>query len=82
MPACIPTSMIIAGSRRSKNRSSPPSGHGKLLWHTLGAKTIELIHERIHVEAVRDDLDILIMDADVLAELSQAGSKRLRATVR
>jgi type I restriction enzyme, R subunit len=23
----------------------PPSGNGKLLWHMLGAKTIELIHE-------------------------------------
>ena len=47
----------------------PPSGHGKLLWHALGAKTIELIHENIHVEAVRDDLDTLVMDADVLAEI-------------
>ncbi len=47
----------------------PPSGHGKLLWHALGAKTIELIHQNIHVEAVRDDLDTLIMDANVLSEL-------------
>jgi type I restriction enzyme R subunit len=47
----------------------PPSGHGKLLWHALGAKTIELIHENIHVEMVRDDLDSLVMNADVLAEL-------------
>jgi type I restriction enzyme R subunit len=47
----------------------PPSGHGKLLWHGLGAKTIELIHENVHVEAVRDDLETLVMDADVLAEL-------------
>lgn len=47
----------------------PPSGQGKLLWHALGAKTIELIHENIHVEAVRDDLDTLVMDADVLAEI-------------
>lgn len=47
----------------------PPSGHGKLLWHGLGAKTIELSHENVHVEAVRDDLETLVMDADVLAEL-------------
>jgi len=47
----------------------PPSGQGKLLWHALGAKTIELIHENIHVEAVRDDLDTLVMDADVLADV-------------
>jgi len=49
----------------------PPSGNGKLLWHALGAKTIELIHENIHVTALRDDLDTLVMDADVLDELFQ-----------
>lgn len=47
----------------------PPSGSGKLLWHALGAKTLELIHENVHVERVRDDLDTLIMDADFLDEL-------------
>ncbi len=47
----------------------PPSGSGKLLWHALGAKTLELIHENVHVERVRDDLDTLIMDADFIAEL-------------
>jgi type I restriction enzyme R subunit len=44
----------------------PPNGEGKLLWHALGAKTVELIHENIHVEVVRDDLETLVMDADVL----------------
>ena len=34
----------------------PSSGHGKLIWHSLGAKTIELIHQNVHVDAVRDDL--------------------------
>jgi len=47
----------------------PPSGRGKLLWHALGAKTLELIHQNIHVDAIRDDLDTLVMDADVLEEL-------------
>ncbi|AWX94013.1 hypothetical protein DPM13_16505 [Paracoccus mutanolyticus] len=27
----------------------PSSGTGRLLWHRLGAKTIELIHENVHV---------------------------------
>ena len=49
----------------------PPSGNGRLLWHSLGAKTLELIHEHVHVEAVRDDLATLVMDADVLADLLQ-----------
>jgi len=47
----------------------PPSGNGKLLWHALGAKTVDLIHSHVTVQAVRDDLETLVMDADVIAEL-------------
>lgn len=44
----------------------PTSGAGALLWHSLGAKTIELIHQNVHVSAVRDDLDEIILDAELL----------------
>ena len=44
----------------------PSTGTGRLLWHRLGAKTIDLIHENVHVDAVRDDLDTLVLDADLL----------------
>lgn len=44
----------------------PSTGTGRLLWHRLGAKTIELIHANVHVESVRDDLDTLVLDADLL----------------
>lgn len=44
----------------------PSSGHGKLIWHSLGAKTIDLIHQNVHVDAIRDDLDTLVLDADLL----------------
>lgn len=44
----------------------PSTGTGRLLWHRLGAKTIELIHENVHVDAVRDDLETLVMDAELL----------------
>jgi len=44
----------------------PSSGSGRLLWHALGAKTIELIHQHIHVDAIRDDLETLVLDADLL----------------
>jgi len=44
----------------------PASTTGKLLWHRLGAKTIELIHDNVHVDAVRDDLDTLVVDAELL----------------
>lgn len=47
----------------------PTSGHGKLLWHALGAKTLELIHENVSVLGIDDDLDTLVMDAEFLAEL-------------
>ena len=44
----------------------PTSGTGKLVWHALGAKTIELIHQNVHVDAVRDDLETLVLDAELL----------------
>ena len=44
----------------------PVSNIGQLLWHRLGAKTIELIHENVHVDAVHDDLEKLVVDADLL----------------
>jgi type I restriction enzyme R subunit len=47
----------------------PPSGNGKLLWHSLGAKTVELINANVHVESVRDDVETLVMDAQVLEEI-------------
>ena len=43
----------------------PSTGTGKLLWHTLGAKTINFIHRHVHVKAVRDDLERLVLDAAV-----------------
>lgn len=57
----------------------PSSGHGKLIWHSLGAKTIELIHQNVHVDAVRDDLDTLVLDADLLdAVLSNPDPKKTK----
>jgi type I restriction enzyme, R subunit len=47
----------------------PASGNGKLLWHALGAKTLDLVHRNVHVEEVRDDLDTLVMDADTLEKI-------------
>jgi type I restriction enzyme, R subunit len=58
-----------------------PSGNGKLLWHRLGAKTIELINENVHVEAVRDDIEALVLDADVLESIlkrRQPGAKKAK----
>ena len=54
----------------------PPSGSGKLLWHSLGAKTIELIHQSIHVEAVQDNLDTLVVDEKLLKEMIDSQDPR------
>jgi type I restriction enzyme, R subunit len=47
----------------------PPSGNGKLLWHALGAKTVELINQNVHLESVRDDIETLVLDTQVLEEI-------------
>ncbi|MFH1964424.1 MAG: type I restriction endonuclease subunit R, partial [Acidobacteriota bacterium] len=57
----------------------PPSGNGKLLWHSLGAKTIGLVHENVHLETVRDDLDTLVMDAEVLEGLLDSKDPKKKA---
>ena len=57
----------------------PVSGNGKLLWHRLGAKTVELINENVHVEAVRDDIDALVLDAEVLDSILKGANPRKKA---
>jgi type I restriction enzyme R subunit len=54
----------------------PSNGTGKLVWHALGAKTLELIHANVHVDAVRDDLETLVLDADLLDAVLGGDSKR------
>ncbi|RLC85400.1 MAG: type I restriction endonuclease subunit R [Chloroflexi bacterium] len=44
----------------------PTTGAGQLIWHALGAKTVELIHQHVHVQAVHDDLDEIVLDAELL----------------
>ena len=57
----------------------PTSGTGKLIWHALGQKTIELIHQNVHVDAVRDDLDTLIVDAELLEAIMGSPDPTQRA---
>ena len=52
----------------------PTTGAGALLWHSLGAKTIDLIHRNVHVEAVRDDLDEIVLDADLIEAILDTSS--------
>jgi type I restriction enzyme R subunit len=57
----------------------PTTGTGKLIWHTLGAKTIELIHQNVHVEAIHDDLDEIVLDAELLEAVLGTPDPRKKA---
>lgn len=46
----------------------PTDNRGALVWAALGAKTMELVHSNIEVGVVHDDLDILMLDANLIDE--------------
>lgn len=47
----------------------PPDTAGRLVWHALGAKTLELINQHVHVEVPRTDLETIVLDAQVIEDL-------------
>jgi len=57
----------------------PTTGTGQLIWHALGAKTLELIHEHVQVEAVRNDLDEIVLDAHLLEAVLSAPDPKEKA---
>jgi len=42
---------------------------GRLVWHALGAKTLDLINQHVVVEVPRSDLETIILDAEVIEDL-------------
>lgn len=44
---------------------------GRLVWHALGQKTIDLINEHVHVEVPRTDLETIVLDANVIEDLME-----------
>lgn len=58
----------------------PTDGTGKLIWNTLGPKTIELVHKNVTVGQVHDDEDILNMDAQMIDDfIDKGGDPKKRA---
>jgi type I restriction enzyme R subunit len=57
----------------------PTDGRGGLIWATLGAKTMELVHENLQIGEVHDDMEILTMDADLIDAFIEK-QKNLRKT--
>ena len=61
----------------------PPSGIGALLWHNLGAKTIDLIHRNVTVDHIGQDLETLVLEESILHLLTddQASKKGQQITM-
>ncbi|OLS22259.1 MAG: Type-1 restriction enzyme R protein [Candidatus Heimdallarchaeota archaeon LC_2] len=53
----------------------PVTGHGKLIWHALGAKTLEIIDRNIEFEKIRDDLETVVIDEEVISDLEKQPDK-------
>lgn len=58
----------------------PTNGTGGLIWASLGAKTIELVHESVTVGSIHDDEEILAMDADLIDEFIEKQKDIRRST--
>ena len=58
----------------------PTNGTCGLIWASLGAKTIELVHESVTVGAIHDDEEILAMDADLIDEFIERQKDLRKAT--
>ncbi|WP_019814393.1 type I restriction endonuclease subunit R [Saccharomonospora saliphila] len=53
----------------------PSDVTGRLVWHTLGAKTLELINEHVTVEVPRTDLETIVLDSQVIEDLMSGKRK-------
>lgn len=51
----------------------PSRGSDDLVWGRLGAKTIELVHDHMHDIAVTRSREVIVADADTVAQLIEDG---------
>lgn len=55
----------------------PPSEDtGRLLWHALGAQTMKLIHDHIQVKGVHNNLEEIVLDAEVIEDIMQKSDNK------
>lgn len=59
----------------------PTNGSGSLVWAALGPKTIELVHQNVTVEGVRDDLEIMELNAEIIDDFLE-GRKDIKKTTK
>lgn len=43
--------------------------NGRLLWHALGAQTTALIHQHIHVQGINQEMEKVVLDANIIDNL-------------
>lgn len=60
----------------------PTDGRGGLIWASLGAKTMELVHENLVVGEVNEDMDILTMDAELIDEFIEKQKDLKKTTMK
>ena len=58
----------------------PTDGRGALIWASLGAKTIELVHQNVTVGEANENMDILAMDADLIDDFLEKQKDLEKAT--
>ena len=46
--------------------------NGRLLWHALGAQTTALIHAHIHVKGINHEMEEVVLDADMIDNLTNS----------
>jgi len=57
----------------------PVDNTGRLVWMALGQKTLEVIHRSIEVERVRDDLEPLMLNAELVGQMADEEGRKKRA---
>lgn len=50
--------------------------NGRLLWHALGAQTTALIHAHIHVRGIHQDMEDVVLDADIIDNLMKSNNPK------
>jgi type I restriction enzyme R subunit len=51
---------------------------GRLVWHSLGSKTMDLINEHVVVEVPRTDLETIVLDAQLIEDIMGGKNKDIR----
>jgi len=56
--------------------------NGRLLWHAFGPQTEKLIHEHVHVSGIHDDMEEMVLDAELIDGLMNSkDTKRAKQIV-